>query len=90
MQLIPIQVTQEGVVIPKVYLQDAAEVEVVVEADYVLVRPKPKISHAKGEVKAHRYSFIGVGQTRNPRASVEAEDILEREADRREGWSLKP
>ncbi|HLB48669.1 MAG TPA: hypothetical protein VJL59_16805, partial [Anaerolineales bacterium] len=38
--VIPIQVTEEGVIIPKVYLQGAAEVEVEMTAEYVIVRPK--------------------------------------------------
>ena len=41
-------------------------------------------------VKGRRYSFIRAGRTRNPRASVEAEEILEREVDRSDGWTTKP
>ena len=40
--------------------------------------------------KGRRYSFIGAGRTRNPRASVEAEEILERDVDSRDGWTTKP
>ncbi len=40
MDVIPIQVTEEGVFIPKVYLHNAADVEVEVTAEYVIVRPK--------------------------------------------------
>ncbi len=89
MSVIPIQVTDEGVLIPKVYLHDAGEVEVVVTDEYVLVRPKPAspAPTRKPDVKHHRYSFIASGRTRNPQASAEAEQILEREADRRSGWS---
>lgn len=93
MNVIPIQVTDDGVIIPKQYLHDADEVEVVVEADYVIVRPKRvdstlEVGTAMREM-TQRYSFIGIGRTRNPKASVEAEDILEREVDRRDGWSLQ-
>jgi hypothetical protein len=38
--MIPIQVTYEGVLIPKTYLQGANEVDVVVMADYVIVKPR--------------------------------------------------
>lgn len=90
MHLVPIQVTEEGIFIPKVYLHDADEVEVVIEADYILVRPKqPDIPTVEG-VKRHRYSFIGIGRTTNPKASVEAEDILARDIDRRDGWTAQP
>jgi len=40
MNILPIQVTDEGVLIPRVYLHEAAEVEVEVTADDVIVRPK--------------------------------------------------
>ncbi len=40
MNLIPIQVTDEGVLIPKSYLNQANAVEVTVTEDYVLVKPK--------------------------------------------------
>ena len=87
MNVVPIQVTDEGVLIPKVYLHDAGEVEVVVSKDYVLVRPKnPVQSGGDAPKTGRRYSFIGIAHTRNPRASVEAEEILEREVDRRMGW----
>ncbi len=89
MSVIPIQVTSEGVLIPKTYLADASEVEVVVGEDYVLVRPKfPSQNRSGMPDTVHRYSFIGIAHTRNPRASVEAEEILEREANRRVGWEL--
>ncbi|MFN8499713.1 MAG: hypothetical protein U0641_17810 [Anaerolineae bacterium] len=84
MNVVPIQVTDEGVLIPKSYLHDADDVEVVVEEDYVLVRPKRHEVREKGR----RYSFIASGHTRNPRASAEAEEILEREVDRSHGWTV--
>ncbi len=87
MELIPIQVTDEGVLIPKVYLRDAGEVETIVSEDYVLVRSKNPAPRGIAQ-NARRYSFIGIAHTRNPRASVEAEDILEREIKRESGWSL--
>jgi hypothetical protein len=36
-----------------------------------------------------RYSFIGIGHSGQKDLSSRAEEILEQEADRREGWSLK-
>ena len=35
------------------------------------------------------YSFIGIGRSGQKDLSSRAEEILEQEADRREGWSLK-
>ena len=40
MNMIPIQVTDEGVLIPKTYLQNSDAVEVVITPNYVLVKPK--------------------------------------------------
>jgi len=89
--MIPIQVTEEGVLIPKTYLRNADEIEVIVKADYILVRPhgRPKPDAPSHAVREGRYSFIGIGETSNPTASTDVEAILEREADRGEGWSLK-
>ncbi len=40
MNLIPIQIIDEGVLIPKSYLQNADAVDVVITEHYVLVKPK--------------------------------------------------
>ena len=53
--------------------------EVVKEALSAYVQP---VSQAKSP----RYSFIGIGQSGRGQTSVQAEDILKREADRRTGW----
>jgi hypothetical protein len=90
MELIPIQVTEEGVVIPKTYLQGASDVEVIWSEDYILVKPKIRPAQRSGKSGKHRYSFIGIAQTRNPTASTDAEEILAREVDRRSGWSHNP
>ncbi|MCW5852879.1 MAG: hypothetical protein KIT87_22600 [Anaerolineae bacterium] len=52
-------------------------------------RHEPMASQTKVGQTGRRYSFIGVGQTSDPKASVDAEGILEREADTHQGWSLK-
>ena len=93
MSVIPIQVTSEGVLIPKTYLRDASNVEVIVAEDYVLVRSKPLVpeSAATDQETAQpesRYDFIGIGHTRDPHASLNAETILEREINRTSGWSI--
>lgn len=88
MQMIPIQVTEEGVFIPKIYLKETNNLEVVVVDDYVLVRPHvsvvensvlASVTKALSPGRTRRFSFIGSGHTRNPKASVEAEEILQRE-----------
>jgi hypothetical protein len=75
MNLIPIQVTDEGIFIPKIYFRQASEVEVVITADYVLVRPKKPsaepVAGTRPAPKRQRYAFIASGRTRNPQASVE-------------------
>lgn len=97
MPMIPIQVTEEGVFIPKIYLKETNNLEVVMVDDYVLVRPhvsaveksvRASVSEALPPKPTRHFSFIGSGHTRNPKSSVEAEEILQREIDRREGWSL--
>jgi len=40
MNIIPIQVTDEGVLIPKTYLQNSDAVDVVITPNYVLVKPR--------------------------------------------------
>lgn len=87
------QVTDEGVLIPKVYLHDASQIEIVVTKEYVLVRPKlsePESVQTEQTIEElnRRYSFIGIGHTRDPQASVNAKEILEREIKRESGWSL--
>lgn len=87
--VIPIQVTEEGVIIPKTYLRDASDVDVEVTPEYVIVKPREVPQSATPEPsQSQRYSFVGIGETRNPTASVEVEAILEREVTPRAGWSV--
>ncbi|TAH53700.1 MAG: hypothetical protein EYC68_02840 [Chloroflexota bacterium] len=90
MAIIPIQITEEGVLIPRTYFPAASQLEVVMRDDYVLLKPKSnaKSKPKKRRKKSSRYSFIGIGHSRNPNASVEAEEILEREVDRVRGWTV--
>jgi hypothetical protein len=95
MNVIPIQVTDEGVLIPKSYLHAAGEFELVVMGEYILIKPKassppPTETPAAPAIvsKRRRYSFIASGQTRNPKASAEAEKLLESAVHRRSGWSV--
>ncbi len=90
MNILPIQITEEGILIPRVYLPAASQVEIVMRDEYVLLRKKTngKTKPKKRRKKSSRYSFIGIGHSRNPRASVEAEKILEREVDRARGWTV--
>ncbi len=46
MNVIPIQVTDEGIIIPKIYLHGATEVEVEMTAEYIIVRPKSQPAQA--------------------------------------------
>lgn len=95
MDVIPIQVTAEGVIIPRVYLRDAEDVEVIVSDEFVVVRPRQRSEEASDKEAATprssgRYSFVGIGRSQNPRASEEAEAILERDVDRRNGFDPSP
>ncbi len=74
----PIQVTDTGVLIPRSYLQDASEFEFEVIDGYVLVRLKTNGRNGERE-KTWLEGIIGIAETRNPNASVEVEEILERE-----------
>lgn len=90
MSVLPIQVTNDGVLIPRVYLDTAGEFELVVTDDYVLVRAKVSSSPSVSDLEPveTRFDFIGIGHTRDPQASINAEEILEREIKRDSGWSL--
>jgi hypothetical protein len=50
---------------------------------------KQKQRAAETDASQERYSFIGIGRSGQPDLSRRAEEILEQEADRREGWSLR-
>ncbi|MFN8487209.1 MAG: hypothetical protein U0350_06425 [Caldilineaceae bacterium] len=97
--MIPIQVTEEGVLIPKTYLRNANEVEVVVTGDYFLIKPKQKIAAQPPPKPAvqeapppprqpvnqppRRNPLIAGVRPRNPQAAPKAEPLLDNEADRR-------
>ncbi|MBI4771622.1 MAG: ribbon-helix-helix protein, CopG family [Chloroflexi bacterium] len=61
--------------------QKQTTLEVIVRealADYVRLQIRPR----------RKYSFIGIGHSGKRNLSVQVEEILERAANRREGWSL--
>ena len=92
MSIAPIQVTDEGILIPKVYLDTSGEIELIVTEDFIIVRPKQDDSNSAVPEDAnvsYDYPFIGLGNTRDPQASINAEEILEREIKRDSGWSLE-
>lgn len=88
MQSIQVQLTKDGVLIPRAYLQNADDFEIEIRNGDVLVRPKPVVEPLVDAPK--RYSWIGIAKSDNPNASVEVEEILEAEIDRRAGWTLDP
>ena len=91
MNVLPIQITNAGVLIPKIYLDTSGEIELVVTEDFVVVRPKQVKSTfvaADDPATTYDYDFIGIGHTRDPEASLNAETILEQEIKRESGWSL--
>ncbi len=90
MKVIPIQITAEGVLIPRAYFPASAQLEIVIRADFVLLKTKTngKPKAKKRRKKSDRYSFIGIGHSRDPQASMNAEEILEREIDPVRGWTV--
>ncbi len=90
MNVIPIQVTDEGILIPKTYLHNAREVEVVMTPDFIILKPKAPLpaSQTAEPSTTRRFDFIGIGETTNPNLAEEAEEILMREAKPDSGWSL--
>ena len=89
MEKFPIQVTKEGILIPRRYfLQDAGEFEVELVDGYVLVRPK--ISEEPLPDVKERFPWIGIAETSDPTASQRVEEILAEEIDRRAGWTHDP
>ena len=91
----PIQVLKDSVLIPLEYLPEADEFEIQQIDGYVVVRPKPgdktkaDVADSENDALASRFSWIGSMNFDNPNASVEVEDILEAEVDRRSGWTVK-
>ncbi len=90
MNIYPIQVTDEGVLIPLTYLQEATEFEWEVRNGHVLLRPKANGRQTQQLEKSWLEDLVGIAETRDPTASSRVEEILEAEIDRRSGWTLKP
>jgi hypothetical protein len=83
----PIQVTDEGVLIPLQYLPGSGEYELVLSESYVLIRAKPSAQPAQ---KSWLSDLVGIAETNDPTASTRVEEILADEIDRRAGWTLDP
>ncbi|KAA3658461.1 MAG: hypothetical protein DWQ04_25060 [Chloroflexi bacterium] len=84
MNVQPIQVTKEGVLIPRKYLPGADEFEFVVSEDHVLIRPKTNGEQSLLPSESSRFSFVGIAKSSNPDASADVEEILRREMGNRE------
>ena len=75
-KITPIQVLQEGVLIPKHYLENASEFEIVVTADYVLVKPKVAATISK-HVNGKPVNGHSVKPAKNtPRNQTSGQDVL--------------
>lgn len=79
-----IKITNDGVLIPLDYLQHAREFELEVQNGDVLIRPKPEQASELLPSESSRFSFVGIGKSRNPNASAEVEEILQQELGRAE------
>ncbi|GJM42237.1 MAG: hypothetical protein DHS20C20_25190 [Ardenticatenaceae bacterium] len=88
MNVFPIQITNEGVLIPLDYLRNAQDFEFEIRNGNVLVKPKES-KEPLPDVKK-RFPWVGMYTSKNPTASEDVEDILAAEVDRRSGFTLKP
>ena len=78
MNVLPIQVTEEGVLIPRQYFpQGTAQYELELVNGYVLV--KPKSSDEPLADVYERFPWIGIAETSDPTASERVEEILSAE-----------
>jgi hypothetical protein len=76
MNLLPIQVTQDGVLIPRQYFpQGTAEYELELINGYVLVKPKLTPVEPLTDVY-ERFPWIGIAETNDPTASARVDEIL--------------
>ncbi|MCB8942679.1 MAG: hypothetical protein H6658_02770 [Ardenticatenaceae bacterium] len=87
-EIAPIQVTDKGIWIPRQYLSDSDEFELVLSDTFLLVRPK--LSEEPLPEVQERFPWIGIAETKDPTASERFEEILAEEIDRRAGWTLDP
>lgn len=86
MEIKPIQIMEQGVLIPLEYLHNAHEFEFELVNGHVLVRAKQSDKQKQG----WPYEWIGIARSSNPNASMEVEEILMAEVDRRAGFTLDP
>lgn len=87
MYLQPIQITDEGILIPHHYLHDARDLVIEFIDGYILLRPKPTPT---GTTKNWLSDLVGIAETRDVTASEKVEEILADEIDRRAGWTFDP
>lgn len=82
MNVLPIQVTEEAVLIPHHYLHGADEFEVEVVDGYVVLRPK--VNAEQPQRKENWLAGIaGIAVTKDPTASERVEEILAEEMGKR-------
>lgn len=79
MNVFPIQVTEDAVLIPHHYLHDAQEFEIEIVEGYVVVRPKVNGKSAAQNWLQH---LAGVATTDDPTASGRVDEILAEEMGR--------
>ena len=91
MNMQPIQVLEDGVLIPVEYLSNARNFEFERINGHVMVRPKIEQDVVETEKdvdymlpsESSRFSFVGIAETRNPYASEEVEEVLKKELGHR-------
>lgn len=90
METILINVTEEGLLIPRDYLPDAQEFELELKDDHIVIRSKGNGNQGDVKPEGWPYEWIGIAETKDPTASQRVEEILAEEIDRRAGWTLDP
>ena len=70
--MLPIQITDKGILIPREYVQGTGEIELVVMEEYVLVRSKNESNNDQELLpsKSSRFSFVGIAKSSNPNKST--------------------
>lgn len=81
MNILPIQMTDDEIIIPREYLP-GEEFQLVVSERHIFVRSKTNGSPSLRPSESSCFSFVGIATSANPNASVEVEEILRLELGR--------
>ena len=103
MNILPIQIIDNKVVIPLQYFDFSKDLEITFENDFAVIGAKEVNDHT-AQVNGHtsddekmdmvklkeRFPWIGMAESRDPTASSRVKEILMAEVDLHSGWTTKP